>query len=66
MPKEWGTILKLAKKEKKRDKRKRNNTKNDEKLKIEAKKINTFKQGKALGEQFIVKPKQKSKAKKKA
>ena len=42
------------------------NPKTGEKLKIEAKKIVTFKQGKALGEQFIVKPKQKSKAKKKA
>jgi DNA-binding protein HU-beta len=41
------------------------NPKTGEKLKIEAKEIVTFKQGKALGEQFIVKPKQK-KAKKKA
>ena len=42
------------------------NPKTGEILKIEAKEIVTFKQGKALGEQFIVKPKQKSKAKKKA
>ena len=42
------------------------NPKTGEKLKIEAKEIVTFKQGKALGEQFIVKPKQKSKTKKKA
>ena len=42
------------------------NPKTGEKLKIEAKEIVTFKQGKALGEQFIAKPKQKSKAKKKA
>nr|WP_307880253.1 HU family DNA-binding protein [Acinetobacter seifertii] len=35
------------------------NPKTGEKLKIEAKEIVTFKQGKALGEQFIAKPKQK-------
>ena len=51
---------------KQRAERMGHNPKTGEKLKIEAKKIVTFKQGKALGEQFIVKPKQKSKAKKKA
>jgi DNA-binding protein HU-beta len=40
------------------------NPKTGEKLKIEAKEIVTFKQGKALGEQFIVKP-QKSKLRRK-
>ena len=49
---------------KQRAERMGHNPKTGEKLKIEAKKIVTFKQGKALGEQFIVKPKQKSKAKK--
>ena len=51
---------------KQRAERMGHNKKKKKKLKIEAKKIVTFKQGKALGEQFIVKPKQKSKAKKKA
>ena len=41
------------------------NPKNWRKLKIEAKEIVTFKQGKALGEQFIVKPKQKVKLRRK-
>ena len=50
---------------KQRAERMGHNPKTGEKLKIEAKKIVTFKQGKALGEQFIVKPKQKSKAKRK-
>ena len=40
------------------------NPKTGETIKIEAKDIVTFKQGKALGEQFIVKPKAKGKAKK--
>ena len=47
---------------KQRAERMGHNPKTGEKLKIEAKKIVTFKQGKALGEQFIVKPKQKSKS----
>ena len=51
---------------KQRPERMGRNPKTGEKLKIEAKEIVTFKQGKALGEQFTVKPKQKSKAKKKA
>jgi DNA-binding protein HU-beta len=51
---------------KQRAERMGHNPKTGEKLKIEAKKIVTFKQGKALGEQFIVKPKQKVKLKKKA
>ena len=51
---------------KQRAERMGHNPKTGEKLKIEAKEIVTFKQGKALGEQLIVKPKQKSKAKKKA
>ena len=51
---------------KQRAERMGHNPKTGEKLKIQAKEIVTFKQGRALGEQFIVKPKQKSKAKKKA
>ena len=51
---------------KQRAERMGHNPQTGERLKIEAKQIVTFKQGKALGEQFIVKPKQKSKAKKKA
>jgi DNA-binding protein HU-beta len=51
---------------KQRAERMGHNPKTGEKLKIEAKEIVTFKQGKALGEQFTVKPKQKSKVKKKA
>ena len=39
------------------------NPQTGERLKIEAKQIVTFKQGKALGEQFIVKPKPKPKGK---
>ncbi|MDV2489209.1 HU family DNA-binding protein [Acinetobacter johnsonii] len=50
----------------KRAERMGRNPKTGEEIKIEAKEIVTFKQGKALGEKFIVKPKQKSKAKKKA
>ena len=46
---------------KQRAERMGHNPKNWRKLKIEAKEIVTFKQGKALGEQFIVKPKQKVK-----
>lgn len=51
---------------KQRAERMGHNPKTGEKLKIEAKEIVTFKQGKALGEQFIVKPKKKSTIKKKA
>ena len=38
--------------------------KTGEKLKIEAKEVVTFKQGKALGEQFIIKQKPKGRVKK--
>ena len=51
---------------KQRAERKGRNPKTGEEIKIEAKEVVTFKQGKALGEQFIIKPKKKSKVKKKA
>ena len=49
---------------KQRAERMGHNPKTGEKLKIEAKKIVTFKQGKALGEQFIIKQKPKGRVKK--
>ena len=51
---------------KQRAERMGHNPKTGEPVKIPAKEVVTFKPGKALGEKFIVKPKQKSKAKKKA
>ena len=48
---------------KQRAERMGHNPQTGERLKIEAKQIVTFKQGKALGEQFIVKPKPKPKGK---
>ena len=48
---------------KQRAERMGHNPQTGERLKIEAKQIVTFKQGKALGEQFIVKPKPNQKAK---
>ena len=50
---------------KQRAERMGHNPKTGEKLKIEAKEIVTFKQGKALGEQFIVKPKKKAQSRRK-